>query len=206
MDPGYRDKLMEAERQAKLKYGGSSIFNPRNWTPDIVNTATKYQSMLTQRYGDLIHFEDGWIPEIYNAVQKSSGIIESALASPPDNIWDRTHGKVWYDLGQGRGRKPAIPSRLGKGGYGTGSWGSGLTPAKLEDVVSGYVPSFALGGIMPHTGLAYVHRGETISPAGRAGTPVVNVYIGDEQVAARVETKIAERGRRGGMYPARTPS
>jgi hypothetical protein len=206
MDPGYRDKLMEAERQANLKYGGASIFNPRNWTPDIVNTAGKYHDMLEHRYGEAIHFEDGWIPEIYNAVQKSAGIIESALASPPDNIWNRTHGTVWYDLGQGRGRKPAIPERLGKfGGHPNVGWGSGLTPSRLEDIVSGYVPSFAMGGVMPRTGLAYLHQGETISPAGQGGIRDIHVFVGDKEVAAIVQDKIVERGSRGGPLTARTP-
>jgi len=202
MDPGYRDKLMEAERQAKLKYGGSSIFNPKNWTPDIVNTAGKYHDMLTRRYGDLIHFEDGWIPEIYLSVQKAAGIIESALTDPPDNIWNRTHGTVWYD--QGRGRKAAIPSRLGKYGYGTGSWGSGVTPARLEDIASGYIPSFAMGGVMPHTGLAYVHQGETISRAG-AGPTTIILQV-DRQVLGKIVTdEVVAAGGRGGPLQARLP-
>jgi cell wall-associated NlpC family hydrolase len=184
IDPGYLDKLREQERQAKLKYGGKSIFNPRNWTPDIVNTAGKYQTMLTQRYGDLIHFEDGWIPEVFMAVQKQAGLIESALESPPHNIWDRTHGTVWYDLGQGRGRKPAIPSRLGR-------------------AAGGVIPSFAMGGVMPHTGLAYVHQGETITPKGAGQVRDINVYIGEKQIAAIIEDKLVERGRQGHAYPAR---
>ena len=159
--------------------------------------------MLTRRYGDLIHFEDGWIPEIYLSVQKAAGIIESALTDPPDNIWNRTHGTVWYD--QGRGRKAAIPSRLGKYGYGTGSWGSGVTPARLEDIASGYIPSFAMGGVMPHTGLAYVHQGETISRAGAGSVRDIHVYVGQKEVAAIVRDEIVENGGRGGPLQARLP-
>ena len=180
IDPGYLGILQDREARAKAKYGGKSIFNPRNWTPDIVNTAQKYADMLTARFGSDIHFENGWIPEVYEAVRKSAGLIESALTPPPDNIWNRTHGTVWYDLGQGRGRKPDIPSRRG------------------------YIPSFATGGVMPHTGLAYVHKGETITPSGRGGqVRDIHVYVGRKEVGAIIQDELIEMGRRGGAYPAR---
>lgn len=54
------------------------------------------------------------------------------------------------------------------------------------------IPQFETGGIMPYTGLAYLHRNETIIPAG--GMPIQNnirVYIGDREVAAIVEQDIA---------------
>ena len=31
------------------------------------------------------------------------------------------------------------------------------------------IPSFESGGVMPYTGLAMLHRGETVTPAGRGG-------------------------------------
>ncbi len=37
------------------------------------------------------------------------------------------------------------------------------------------IPSFQSGGQMPHTGLAYLHSGETINPPGRSGGVTVNL-------------------------------
>lgn len=51
-----------------------------------------------------------------------------------------------------------------------------------EDIMSagagkGLIPSFATGGVMPHTGLAMLHAGETITPAGQNinSSPVFNI-------------------------------
>jgi hypothetical protein len=39
------------------------------------------------------------------------------------------------------------------------------------------IPTFATGGVMPYTGLAMVHAGETITPAGQGinSSPVFNI-------------------------------
>jgi hypothetical protein len=44
------------------------------------------------------------------------------------------------------------------------------------------IPHFQAGGVMPHTGLALLHAGETVTPAGRAGPAVhiENVNIKDQ--------------------------
>ena len=42
---------------------------------------------------------------------------------------------------------------------------------------SGNIPSFATGGVMPYTGLANLHAGETITPAGQSinSSPTINI-------------------------------
>jgi len=50
--------------------------------------------------------------------------------------------------------------------------------AREGQLSSGLVRSaipFKTGGIMPHTGLAYLHAGETVIPANRSGGVILNV-------------------------------
>ena len=37
------------------------------------------------------------------------------------------------------------------------------------------IPSFQTGGIMPHTGLAMLHKGETVTPEGGSGGITINI-------------------------------
>jgi len=59
----------------------------------------------------------------------------------------------------------------------------------------GNIPFFQEGGVMPHTGLAYLHEGETITPAGEAGMGVSihieNVYGTDpDEIAEALQDKL----------------
>ncbi len=65
------------------------------------------------------------------------------------------------------------------------------------------VPKLATGGNITRSGIAYVHRGETVTPAG--ASPVIHVYVGEKEVAAIVRDSIVEDGRKGGPLAARTP-
>jgi hypothetical protein len=43
---------------------------------------------------------------------------------------------------------------------------------------TGLIPSFANGGTMPYDGLAYVHKNETITPAGSTNNAVtINLTV-----------------------------
>lgn len=65
-----------------------------------------------------------------------------------------------------------------------------------------FVGSYKLGGIVPRDGLAHVHAGETITPAG-AGPIYADIYIGGEKIDERVEVKIRDNDRRqAGAYRA----
>jgi len=44
-------------------------------------------------------------------------------------------------------------------------------------VSSGIIPSFQTGGVMPHDGLASLHKGETIIPANQSGGVTVNIGV-----------------------------
>ena len=59
------------------------------------------------------------------------------------------------------------------------------------------VPSFQKGGVMPHTGLAHLHAGETIIPAGQSGgSGVVNITINADVASDYDVRKIAEELKR----------
>ncbi|MHA1868743.1 MAG: phage tail tape measure protein [Candidatus Heimdallarchaeaceae archaeon] len=65
------------------------------------------------------------------------------------------------------------------------------TTVHIKTVGGGFgVPFFQQGGTMPYTGLAYLHKGETIIPAGKSRNGEVNVYI--ENVYGTDPTEIAE--------------
>jgi phage-related protein len=55
------------------------------------------------------------------------------------------------------------------------------------------IPSFATGGVMPHTGLAYVHKGETITPANQTNNSpniVINANVSRDYDVRRLADEI----------------
>ncbi len=58
-------------------------------------------------------------------------------------------------------------------------------------------PYFQHGGIMPYTGLAYLHKGETVTPAHNGGD-IINIYLDgariDDTLIARLERKLRYQG------------
>jgi hypothetical protein len=61
-----------------------------------------------------------------------------------------------------------------------------------EDIMAsgankGLIPTFAKGGVMPYTGLAMLHAGETITPAGQNinNTPTFNITVNGANMNAR---------------------
>ncbi|MTD43433.1 phage tail tape measure protein [Conexibacter sp. W3-3-2] len=57
-----------------------------------------------------------------------------------------------------------------------------------------FVGSYRNGGVIPRDGLAYVHQGETVTPAG-APSIYADIWIGGERIDERVEVKIRESSR-----------
>jgi hypothetical protein len=53
----------------------------------------------------------------------------------------------------------------------------GINIGTIGNVSFGIIPSFANGGVMPYTGLAMVHKGETVTPAGQNinSSPIINI-------------------------------
>jgi len=64
-------------------------------------------------------------------------------------VWNNTVGRLSFHI-------PSWVPKLGGKGF---------------DVPN--IPTFQTGGVMPHTGLALLHKGETVTPAGRTGPVVV---------------------------------
>jgi hypothetical protein len=107
--------------------------------------------------GDFNKMGEG-IKQIFQGIwQGIKGIFQIGLAS----IWGFI--KSFLNLAIG-----AINTVL-KAGAGIGNvlTGKGFTTAGALQI-----PSFQTGGIMPHTGLAMLHKGETITPAGQGGNGV----------------------------------
>ena len=98
-------------------------------------------------------------------------------------------------LGLGRGR-------LKWGGPVIGDWGHfSATGHKMGGIIGGdgaslapFVGSYANGGVVPRDGLAYVHQGETITPANTT----VEVNFRDDRLRDLIEVVVVENGRRQG--------
>ncbi len=67
------------------------------------------------------------------------------------------------------------------------------------------VPKLATGGTIARSGLAFVHRGETVTPAA-AHAGQIHIYLDGREITAVVETGLIARGRSGGPFSARTPA
>lgn len=81
---------------------------------------------------------------------------------------------------------------------------------RINVETSGDIPSFAEGGIMPHTGLAYLHAGERVVPNGGShyggrsgdGNVIVNLtvqgsVISEQDLARSVRDQLVSMQRRG---------
>lgn len=77
--------------------------------------------------------------------------------------------------------------------------GSGSLSGKLENVAAGiHIPHAATGGFVSQTGLAVIHAGETITPAGGGGNVylTVNGWVGDEQaLLEKIRNGLIRTGR-----------
>lgn len=80
--------------------------------------------------------------------------------------------------------------QVGDGGLGWGLARGG--------VVGPYVGAYKMGGVVPRDGMAYVHAGETITPADRV--PEVRVFIGETELHDIVRVEIDERNRASGAF------
>lgn len=95
------------------------------------------------------------------------------------------------DLGRAfvTGLKESIQSAASK---------SGSLAGKLADVAAGIkIPHAATGGFVEQTGLAVIHQGETITPAGQGGNTIINItgIVGDEQIE-QIRNILIRTGRR----------
>jgi TP901 family phage tail tape measure protein len=88
-----------------------------------------------------------------------------------------------------QGLKDSIQEAAGKAGSLSG---------KLNDVAAGiHIPHAATGGFVSQTGLAVIHQGETITPAGQGGGNVnitINGYVSDEHLE-QMRNLLIRRGR-----------
>ncbi len=66
------------------------------------------------------------------------------------------------------------------------------------------VPKLKTGGYITRGGIAEVHRGETVTPAGR-GMGDVHIYLDGKEITSVVESRLVARGRQGQAITARTP-
>ncbi len=66
------------------------------------------------------------------------------------------------------------------------------------------VPKLKTGGYITRGGIAEVHRGETVTPAGR-GMGEVHIYLDGKEITSVVESRLVARGRQGQAITARTP-
>jgi phage-related protein len=77
--------------------------------------------------------------------------------------------------------------------------GAGSLTGALTDVAAGiHVPHAATGGVVSQTGLAVIHAGETIIPAGSGATVniTVNGWVGSDQaIAEKLRNELIRLGR-----------
>ena len=54
------------------------------------------------------------------------------------------------------------------------------------------IPSFASGGTMPHSGLAYLHAGETVTPADQSSKGDIIINNPTFQISGRTDRELFE--------------
>lgn len=118
------------------------------------------------------------------------------------------HGARWVGGWSGNFPIHRHPAGFAKGGVFSDAilnpadpWFAGWGLAKGGVVGGPFVGSYKTGGIVPRDGLAYVHQGETITPAGEP--PDIRIWIGDTEIKDIVRVEFDERDRRAvGTYRA----
>lgn len=76
-------------------------------------------------------------------------------------------------------------------------WHFSITGHRRGGVFGGapFVGSYRDGGVIPRDGLAYVHQGETVTPAGGGMTFAPRFFIGDREITEIVRVEMDERER-----------
>jgi hypothetical protein len=130
-----------------------------------INTAVYEAKLGLEEFYKLIvgFFTFGWASDYLTGVMKQIDLLFIALGEI---------GKAWDMFWEGIAK--TISS------IDIGAW--------LKGVVSGgWIPGFASGGYVNETGLAIVHKGETITPEGKGGNHTFNFYgYQDDKFIAKV--------------------
>jgi len=153
---GFKDAVIGVWEAIKTIIGGFVTFFKGIWDV-IAGIFTGNFDRIKQGFGlmgeGIKNIFKGIANFVINIINALVGLILSALAQiirPIQWIWNKVpgHSKVtWYE--------DIMSAGAGKG----------------------LIPSFATGGVMPYTGLAQLHAGETITPAGQSinSAPTINI-------------------------------
>ncbi|MFA5692964.1 MAG: hypothetical protein WC907_05040 [Acholeplasmataceae bacterium] len=124
-----------------------------------------------------------WVAQLANAVFKFLGLD---IEIQPLDIWNTIKEKIneiLSILGTELGRLPGIIAAAIGGSVGLTLGGPlggqlGLGLAGIWSNLLGFdFPSFQSGGVMPHDGLAYLHKDETVIPANAAPQVKIDINI-----------------------------
>jgi len=124
-----------------------------------------------------------WVAQLANAVFKFLGLD---IEIQPLEIWNAIKEKIneiLSNLGTELGKMPGIIAAAIGGSVGLTLGGPlggqlGLGLAGIWSNLLGFdFPSFQSGGVMPHDGLAYLHKDETVIPANAAPQVKIDINI-----------------------------
>ena len=124
-----------------------------------------------------------WVAQLANAVFKFLGLD---IEIQPLEIWSAIKEKIneiLSNLGTELGKMPGIIAAAIGGSVGLTLGGPlggqlGLGLAGIWSNLLGFdFPSFQSGGVMPHDGLAYLHKDETVIPANAAPQVKIDINI-----------------------------
>lgn len=112
------------------------------------------------------------------------------------------HGAKWVNGWAGNFPIHRHPAGFAKGGIFSAlgledpnsPWFAGWGLAQGGKLTAPFVGSYKNGGVVPRDGLAYVHQGETITPANTT----VEVNFRDDRLKDLIEVVVVENGRRQG--------
>jgi hypothetical protein len=104
-----------------------------------------------------LHFINDWVGAFADAGKKAIDAIVNAIKGGAKWVWDALCNI------------PVIGDFLK---------GAGGAVGGIAKAIGGILPHFQMGGVMPYTGLAMLHAGERITPAGATSyySPTINVY------------------------------
>jgi len=131
---------------------------------------------------------------------QSLAVAQGGLSTRDAAIWEQIQNEARALLAQGAGADVI----------------SSFIRVRQQSLGFGGIPSFQVGGVMPRTGLAFLHAGETVTPSANGSRPApINVEINDRQtiqlvtgdgrviaevVWPHVKRLIIEAGRRGELF------
>lgn len=129
---------------------------------------------------------------ISNPVSQPSGVIEQPK-KPITSVLSSVQQEIKDKYGWATGHIATLSDVI----KGTEDWANNkLSLAAVTSLTNSWgsdIPVYKKGGYVPNTGLAYLHAGETVIPAGQGGTQIIyiqpDITLNVSQISSNIDVK-----------------